>query len=40
MVKAESSKAAARNDLKAQPNSVGPNYELPWYAELRFFAYA
>jgi replication factor C subunit 2/4 len=30
MAKAESSKAASRNGIKANPNTVGSNYELPW----------
>jgi len=33
MAAAESSKAAARNGVKANPNTVGPSYELPWCAE-------
>lgn len=32
MAKAESSKAAASNGIKANPNAAGgANYELPWY---------
>ena len=35
MAQAESSKTAARNGIKANPNAVGgANYELPWYYEL------
>lgn len=31
MAKAESSKAAERNGIKPNPNTVGPSYDLPWY---------
>ena len=35
MAQAESSKTAARNGIKANPNAAGgANYELPWYYEL------
>lgn len=35
MAKAESSKAAASNGARANPNAAGgANYELPWYASL------
>jgi len=34
MAKAESSKAAERNGIKANPNTVGPSYDLPWYVFL------
>jgi hypothetical protein len=32
VAKAESSKAVAQNGIKANPNTVGSNYELPWLA--------
>jgi hypothetical protein len=34
MSKGESSKAAASNGVRANPNAAGgANYELPWYVE-------